>query len=410
VSADVVDEYLQPATQPRIRLRTSKVNGVLGTSLTDAEVLDALRPLGIDVSGAGDDIEAVPPTFRPDLEREIDLVEEVARRVGFEAIGRTVPKPEHQVGGLTRRQQERRLAADVFVGAGLSEAVTIPLVSPEAAARFSDETPVVVANPLRAEESVLRPSLLPGLAAAAAYNVARGQPDVALFEIGRVFLALDAATRETSVLPHEIEAIAGVLTGTERRAPIETDRAVDVYDAVGLVRALADALGVAGLRFEPDVVPGFDPKASARVFAGDDGVGVVGALAPGAAAASGLSDAAVGFELDLDALGRAARVDRQFRPASSFPPSAIDLAFVVDDDVWADQVLATLRDAGGTLLESVHCFDEFRSEQLGEGRRSLAFALRFRAPDRTLTDAEVGELRQRGIDAVVAAHGATPRT
>jgi len=118
----------------------------------------------------------------------------------------------------------------------------------------------------------------------------------------------------------------------------------------------------------------------------------------------------VGFELDLDALGRAARVDRQFRPASSFPPSAIDLAFVVDDDVWADQVLATLRDAGGTLLESVHCFDEFRSEQLGEGRRSLAFALRFRAPDRTLTDAEVGELRQRGIDAVVAAHGATPRT
>src|SRR6185503_9610478 len=120
VSPDSVDEYPRPATRPRIHVRTSKVNGVLGTTLTDAEVLDALRPLGIDVSGAGDAIEAIPPTFRPDLEREIDLVEEVARRVGFDAIGRTVPKPEHQVGGLNRRQRERRLVADVLVGAGLS--------------------------------------------------------------------------------------------------------------------------------------------------------------------------------------------------------------------------------------------------------------------------------------------------
>jgi phenylalanyl-tRNA synthetase beta chain len=146
------------------------------------------------------------------------------------------------------------------------------------------------------------------------------------------------------------------------------------------------------------------------VFAGDDGVGVVGALATGAAAASGLSDAAIAFELDLDALGRAARVDHQFRPPSSFPPSAIDLAFIVSDDVWAAQIIATLREAAGELLESVRAFDEFRSEQLGEGRRSLAFALRFRAPDRTLTDVEVAELRQRCIDAVVAAHAATPRT
>jgi phenylalanyl-tRNA synthetase beta chain len=250
--------------------------------------------------------------------------------------------------------------------------------------------------------------LLPGLVAAAAYNVARGQSDVALFEIGRVFLALSSTPSESSVLPHELEAIAGVLTGFERRAPVEPDRAVDVYDAVGFVRALADGLGVGGLRFEAEVVPGFDPKASARVFVGDAGVGVVGALGPAAAAASGV-DAAVAFELDLDALTRASRVDRQFRPPSTFPPSAIDLAFVVGDDVWAAQVIATLHDVAGEPLESVHCFDEFRSEQLGEGRRSLAFALRFRAPDRTLTDVEIGELRRRCIDAVVTTHGAELR-
>jgi phenylalanyl-tRNA synthetase beta chain len=108
-------------------------------------------------------------------------------------------------------------------------------------------------------------------------------------------------------------------------------------------------------------------------------------------------------------LARGPRGDRQFRPPSSFPPSAIDLAFVVSDDVWAAQVVATLQAAGGELLESVRCFDEFRSDQLGEGRRSLAFALRFRAPDRTLTDVEVAELRQRAIDAVVATHGAELR-
>src|SRR5262249_1406442 len=122
------------------------------------------------------------------------------------------------------------------------------------------------------------------------------------------------------------------------------------------------------------------------------------------------SDGAVAFELDLDALSRAARVDRQFRPPSSFPPSAIDLAFVVGDDVLAAEVEATLRAAGGELVESVRCFDEFRSDQLGEGRRSLGVALRFRASDRTLTDAEVADLRQRAIDAVVTAHGATLRT
>ena len=409
VSPALVDEYPRPAARPRIHLRTSKVNGVLGTALTDTEVLAALRPLGIDVTGAGDDLEAVPPTFRPDLEREIDLVEEVARRVGFDAIGRTVPKPEHQVGGLNRRQQERRLAADALAGAGISEAVTIPLVSPEAAARFSDETPVVVANPLRSEESVLRPSLLPGLVAAAAYNVARGQADVALFEIGRVFFSSDSTPDAATVLPHELEAVAGILTGSRRRAPIEPDRAVDVYDAVALVRTLADALGVAGLRLEPEVVPGFDPRASARVYAGDAGVGVVGALAPAALAVAGLGEATVAFELVLDALTRAARVDRQYRPPSSFPPSTIDLAFVVGDDVWAAQVIGTLHDAGGALLESVHCFDEFRGTQVGEGRRSLAFALRFRAPDRTLTDSEVAELRRGCIDAVVRTHDAELR-
>ena len=405
VAETAVDEYPVPAVRHRIVVRTSKVNGVLGTALTDTEVLDALAPLGIEVAGSGDAIEAVPPTFRPDLEREIDLVEEVARRVGFDAIGRTVPKPEHQVGGLSHRQQDRRLVADALVGAGLAESVTIPLVSPDAAARFSDAPPVQVANPLRSEESVLRPTLVPGLAAVAAHNVARGRGDLAVFEMGRVFLV----PPEAGTLPVEPESVAGLLVGSVRRTPVEADRPVDVYDAVDLVRTVTDALGVADVRLEPARLSGFDPVASARVLAGSRPVGVVGALAAAALAASAVPAPAVAFELDLDALAEAPRVDRQFRAPSSYPPSAIDLAFVVDDAVQAADVVATLHTAGGPLVEAVHCFDEFRGTQLGAGRRSLAFALRFRAPDRTLTDAEVLDLRRGCIAAVTAAHGAELR-
>lgn len=291
--------------------------------------------------------------------------------------------------------------ADALVGAGLAESVTIPLVSPDAAARFSGEPPVEVANPLRSEESVLRPTLLPGLAAAAAHNAARGQADLALFEMGRVFFLPDSA----GSLPREVEAVAGVRAGVVRRMPVEPDRPVDVYDAVDLVATVTDALGVAGVRLEPAVVPGFDPEASAQVFAGSVAVGVVGALAPAAIGASALVGPVVAFELDLDALSATPRVDRQFRTPSSYPPSAIDLAFVVDDAVRAADVIDTLRDAGGALVEDVRCFDEFRSDHIGVGRRSLAFALRFRAPDRTLTDVEASELRTRCIDAVAAAHG-----
>jgi phenylalanyl-tRNA synthetase beta chain len=405
VTDAVTDEYPVPVTRPRIRVRTQKVNAVLGTTLTDAEVRGALAPLGIEVTGTGDAIEAVPPTFRPDLEREIDLVEEVARRVGFDAIGRTVPKPEHQVGGLTPRQQDRRRVADALVGAGLSEAVTIPLVAPTAATRYRAVTPVAVANPLRAEESVLRPTLLAGLVAAAARNASRGRPDVALFELGRVFLPPAAAGE----LPTERETVAGVITGTVRRAPVEPDRPVDPYDATDAVTTVLDALGVDDVRLVPAEVPGFVAGAAAHVTVGGAPAGVVGRLAPDPDGTDAPAAPAVAFELDLDALAAAPRRDRQYVAPSPYPPSGIDLAFVVDDAVPAADLVVTVRAAAGPLGEAVRCFDEFRDDRLGPGRRSLAVALRVRAPDRTLTDAEVLAVRDACVAAVAAVHGAVLR-
>jgi phenylalanyl-tRNA synthetase beta chain len=405
VAPAAVDEYPTPHVRPRIRLRTSRVNRILGTSITDGEVHEALRPLEIEVEGSGDELTATPPSFRPDLEREIDLVEEVARRIGFESIGRTVPKAGEQVGGLTHVQRDRRRVADALVGAGAAEVMAVPLVAPELLAGFGLSGAVALTNPLRADESVLRMALVPGLVRTAALNTARGNPDVMLFELGTVFFPPEPG----GVLPEEREHVAALVAGSVRRAPVEADRPVDAYDAVDLALVVLDALAVASVAFRSQDAPGWRAGHVARLVVDGEPVGQVGEVDPALAASHGIEATIVAFEADLGALVRAARRDRMYVPPSPFPPSTIDLAFVLDDAVPAAAVEETLREAAGETIESIRVFDEFRRDELGPGRRSVAFNVRYRAPDRTLTDAEVARLRQQCIDAVVAAHGAELR-
>ncbi len=403
---DPIDAYPDPVERPRIRLRVERVNEVLGTALSESQVRDAIEPLGIDVSGGPGDLETRAPTFRPDLEREIDLVEEVARHVGYNAIQRTVPRSTEQAGSLTRRQRDRRLVADALVGAGLDEANTLTFVAPadlEALGLSGDG--VEVENPLRADESLLRPRLLPGLLGAAGFNAAQGRSDVGLFEIGHVF----APPPSGQTLPDEREAVAAVLTGTVRTGPHAADRPADAYDAVDLWETVATALSLAQATLEPGAEPGFRDGRLARVSVDGRLVGVVGELDDRVAEHFSAARPAVGFEVDLGAVLSATRRIRRFQPFSRFPASAIDLAFVVGEDVPAAAIVRTIDSAGDGLVESARCFDEFRSPALGSGRRSLAFAVSLRAPDRTLTDGEVGEVRRRLIDAVREAHGAELR-
>lgn len=413
VAPDACDVYPTPVERARIRVRASRVNGVLGTDLDAEDVWSALAPLGIELADTDDDsVVAVVPTFRPDLEREIDLVEEVARRIGFDAIGRTLPDTHGQVGMLSARQQERRLVADALVGVGLSEAITLSLVSPADLERAGAPLDRVVraTNPLRAEESVLRTAILPGLLRAVAGNHAHGLADVALFEMGRVFLrSLDRRRAGDSPLPDEPEHVALAWAGTVRRRPVEDDRPVDVYDAVDAVRVVLDALGIHDVTLRPGPIAGYRAGRAASVMVDGNTAGTVGEVAPEVLAALGLEAPVVAAELVLDSLLDAARRDRTFRAPSRFPASSVDLAFVLADTVATADVLATLRVAGGEELEYVRLFDVFTSESFGAGRRSLTFALRFRLGDRTLTDTEVAGLRQRAIDAVVAHHGAELR-
>jgi phenylalanyl-tRNA synthetase beta chain len=399
-----IDVYPQRIERARITLRTERVNALLGTSLSGAQITEYLTPLGIEMHGT----EATVPTFRPDLEREIDLVEEVARRVGLENIARSVPSNPAKIGGLSARQRDLRTLTDVLVGAGYDEVFTLPLLAPAdlANAGRPPSAVVEVENPLRAEESILRPALLPGLLRAVAYNAAHGEPAVALFESGTVF----APPHAGEALPRERRALAFARADRARRAPHEPDRPVDVYDATAALTALAQELRVADVHLAAASVEGFHPTRAARVLVDGNPVGVVGEVAANVVDALSLVAPVVACELDVDAFLLGARADRAARPVSRFPASSIDLAFVVDDRVPAAAVQTTLVAAGGALLEHVALFDVFRSEALGPEKVSLAFALRFRALDRTLTDDEVSTLRKQCIDAVVSAHGAELRS
>ena len=234
----------------------------------------------------------------------------------------------------------------------------------------------------------------------AAHNAGQGLTDLAFFELGHVF----GAPPRKQLLPDERDHLVVVLTGMIRRGPIEADRVVDVYDATDVLHALVDALQLSRAETASADHPGYVSGRAASIVVDHAVIGVVGEIDPAVLDAFGAPGPAVGFELNLDPLLAGERLDLAFSPLSRYPVASMDLAFVLDESVPAAAVLATIRKAGGDLLEAVRVYDEFRSEALGAGRRSLTFALRFRAADRTLKDTELTAVWQRCIDAVVKAH------
>jgi len=378
-----------------LRLRIGRLNALLGTDLDAASVEGYLAPIGFATrsADAGDLLVEVPP-WRPDVTAEIDLVEEVARHHGYSRIPRTVPATA-QVGGITDYQRDRRLVADIMVGAGLSEVWTPSLLGPgdhELAGLGLAE--LHLANPMTREESVLRRSLLPGLVRVARHNAGHRNPEVKVFETGVVFDDPPAGQRR----PGERELVAALLAGDEAPA------------AVRLWRTVEDGMRIAGAELAPVQVPGLHPTRTAVIEAAGDVLGVVGEVDPSVLERFEVPGRAGWLELDLGRLSAAARRPAALTEVSVYPSSDIDLAFVVDDRVPAGVVCRTIEEAGGELLVGVWLFDVYRNPaDLGESRRSLAFRLRFCAMDRTLTDAEVGEARSACIAAVESSHGATLR-
>ena len=401
----------------------------IGLAYTADDVAGLLSLVGCQVPST---FEVVPPSWRPDLLEPADLVEEVARLGGYNDIPSVLP-PAPGGGGLTARQRRRRTVGRAMAEAGYVEVLSYPFVAPEVHDAFglpADDprrSAVRLTNPLSEEEPELRTSLLPPLLGTLKRNAGRGLRDLALYELGQVFrpglvataptdLAVDRRPTDeewaaaNAIVPAQPWHLAAVLAGELDPAGWwGPGRAASWTDAVEAARIAVSAAGLPGDRVSvraAEYAP-WHPGRCAEILVDDTVVGHAGELHPAVVSALELPKRTSAMELDLDALPAAPVV--QAGRLSTYPPALIDVALVVPADVPAARVEAALVAGAGALLESVRLFDVYTSEQLGEGLRSLAYKLTFRAPDRTLTVEEAVAARDAAVASAAAATGAVLR-
>jgi len=393
VASGLIDESGTVPDQNPIVVRPATVNGLLGTALTAEAMTGHLEAIGFGVAAQSDDLAVTVPTWRWDTATETDVAEEVARMFGYEQIEKTVPKGQ-QTGRLTPHQAARRNVMSVLTGAGCDEIQPMPFLAPGDLANAGlDEDGVTLTNPLAHEESVLRTSLLPGHLKTISYNQSHRLGDLRLFEIGTVFLP----PRDGDLLPDEREMVGVCLSGAEAPA------------AVAVLDLIDDALALPNMQLRAQTPPGMHPTRTAEVVIAGKVRGMVGEVDPTACEAFGVSGRVAWLELDLGTILDGPWGRRSYKPVSKYPSSDVDLAFEVPEETAASTLAGALRKGGGKLLNSVELFDAYRGQGVAEGSRSLAYRLRFQAPDRTLTDDEVGEARAACIAAAAKA-GAELRT
>ncbi len=398
-----VDVAWQPAAPSVLRLRESRVLAILGVAVPVERQAQILQALDFASEPAADGLDVtVPALRRDDVTREIDLIEEVARIDGVDRLPATLPARRGAAGMLTHPQRVRRAAEDAMAKRGLHEIVGWSFTEPSLLDRLllASDHPmrdvVRLENPLSDAQSIMRPTLLGSLLDAARHNVARNGPDIAIFESGTVYRAAAAGDERAA---NEHHALGVLLSGSLaprswRGAPAQAD----FFAAEALLEALLDELHV-DWSVQPRAWPFLHPGRSAAVLAGEQALGFVGELHPLVAGAWDLERTAV-FAVDLGKLAADAPQAIPFRAFPAVPSLRQDLAVVLPEDIAAARVLSAVREAAGEMLDDVSVFDVYAGEQVGEGRRSLALALSFRALDRTLTDEDVAPARERVVAAL----------
>jgi phenylalanyl-tRNA synthetase beta chain len=410
-SGPIVDLEARPAPYREIDLDLRAMSSILGVEVPPAEVRRRLKAIGATVTPAGRNrLKVLPPPFRPDLNETADLAEEVARLAGLAEIPATVPTRAAVVNQPNPGRALTRRTRDVMLGCGLVEAKTIAFIAPAENARYAgldDREPVRVANPLSAELSEMRRSLLPGLIAALRFNLNREATAFHAFELGKVFGLRDG-------IPAEAERIAAVSYGDYAMGAVGQPAVkAGFWTIKGVVEAYFRAFGIAQMaQFEPagTAAPYLHPGRSATVKLDGKLVGVVGELHPAEALRLELNDPAVLFELDSQHLLAYVSLARQaIKPPPRFPAIRRDLALVVDRDFPAERVRSEISAIASPLLESVELFDVYEGVPIAQGKKSVALACRYRAGDRTLTDEEVNRAHTALIDQAKALLGAELR-
>jgi phenylalanyl-tRNA synthetase beta chain len=410
VSLGTVDVRTPAKQQTVLDLRDARVEQILGLAVPASETENLLRSLGCEVTRSDQAFKVGVPSFRADLEREIDLIEEVARIYGLDKIPETLPGRRSGRGALNRRQTLTRKVEDLLQGAGLMQVLNYSFTDqrwPDTLRLEADDSRrggVAISNPLSADQSIMRTMLLPGLLATAQRNVSVREEQVPIFEIGRVYLT------GGEQLPQE-PARVGILVAGEWATHSWLKAGIE--NGYFLVKGLLDRLSVGlhtPMKFSRTSEPFLHPGRSALLqdSAGRP-LGWIGEVHPLVAQAYDLRGPVTAAELDLDGLLAATPEVVEFRDLLAYPEVEQDVALVVDAALPAATVMESLRRAGGPLLEDVSVFDLYEGAQVGQGKKSIALRLSFRSAERTLSEDEVNKLRGEMLKKVSAETGAELR-
>lgn len=410
----VADAYPRPARPAVLSVAPRDVERLLGMPLQAGEMRRVFAALGFGVREAGEELEVTVPTFRRDVEGKADLTEEVARIVGYDSIPTTLPTGAVPEAAEASYRFWERVARDTLAAAGLQEVITYSLVDAGAASRVTADTSpeaarvetdlIPLRNPMTPEQASLRTTLLPSLLRTAAANL-RHESRVWIFELGRVYLPpLDP-------LPGEVRRLGMLATGARHPQAWNTSRDdADLFDLKGVVESLLGAMGVREVSFRNARHVSMHPGRTAALLVGERVAGYLGQVHPTVVERYDLQPRRLyAAELDFELLMGSATRDRRYEPLPRFPAVSHDLAVVVDARWTHADLVAEIQRAGEPLLSLVELFDLYQGSQIEPGKKSLAFSLTYRAPDRTLTDDEVGAVESRIVSALSQRFGATIR-
>lgn len=409
IAKGAVDAHPAPIAPKQVPIRVARASSLLGVSLDAPRVRESLESLGFFVSEKEDGVFSVEvPTFRPDIEREVDLIEEVGRRVGYENIPATLPASESPAARPTRTRSLELQARRIMVAGGFSEALNYSFVSREAlrSMGWRDDQMVALRNPLSGEMDVLRTTLFAGLLANVAHNLSRGVHAIRLFELGRSFHPVNG-----EALPDQVLRMAGVVVGNATAGDSVSLPEV-LAGLKGVLERFLESSGLENLRFEPiDAAPGWESSAVSGILAGGVTLGNIGLVSPEALAFWDIETDVSAFEISLAALAEIDPMPLRLTPLPRYPASLRDLAVVVDAVRTNGEIEEIIHQAGGDWLESVHLFDVYQDAALkASGEKSLAYSLVFRHPEATLTDEQVSEAFEGIIGALGARLGARLRS
>jgi phenylalanyl-tRNA synthetase beta chain len=396
-----VDVYPVPIKPPSIRLSVQKVRQVLGTEVPAQKVRTYLEGLELGVQDENGDIFMVtPPSFRSDLERQIDLIEEVARLDGYEGIPVTLPKGPPSSEERSGEFLLERKALDVLMHRGYHEVITYSFTSPTSwdllglVADDPRRKHLRILNPLTEDFSVMRTSLIPGLLETARYNISRKNLNFRLFELKKVFLP-----QAGEKLPKEVKYLAGLAAGVDREPHWAfVPRPIDFYDVKGCVEDLLEALQIEGVRYERvGDIPYLHPGKASRIQCGKEDLGVLGEVHPQALGRYEIPGKAYLFEMNFEEMLKLARKGKRFQPLPKFPAVYRDLSLVVDEGLEVEKVAETIWSFQQPFIDEVNLFDVYRGAPIPGGKKGISYRIRYQANDRTLTDEEVNGYQERII-------------